>query len=76
MPSKLNGVHASTGSTVSADYQRQQFERQRKNNYHSSSLAMMLPQNAHNVNKTGLHPGGVEYVIASSRLSIGSLTGR
>lgn len=59
MPSKVNGTGVSAASTVSSDYQRQQFERQSKNNYHSSSLGMMLPQN---VNKTGLHPGGVEYV--------------
>lgn len=59
MPSKVNGTDVSAASTVSASYQRQQIERQSKNNYHSSSLSMLLPQN---VNKTGLHPGGVEWV--------------
>ncbi|KAL8664845.1 MAG: hypothetical protein Q9202_002707 [Teloschistes flavicans] len=45
-------------SPLSADYHRQLAFRQQKNNYHSSSLGTMISQNS--VNKTNLHPGGVE----------------
>ncbi|KAL8952263.1 MAG: hypothetical protein Q9183_007398 [Haloplaca sp. 2 TL-2023] len=43
---------------LSADYHRQLAQKQQKNNYHSSSLGIMISQNS--VNKTSLHPGGVE----------------
>ena len=64
MPSKVADLEASTTSRASlapfeSDYARQQHQKQLKNNYHSSSLAMMFPKN---VNRTSLHPGGVEYV--------------
>lgn len=63
MPSKVADLETSTTSPASlapfeTDYARQQHRKQLKNNYHSSSLAMMFPQN---VNRTNLHPGGVEY---------------
>lgn len=41
---------------LSADFARQAIEKQQKNNYHSSSLKMVT----NSVNKTALHPGGVE----------------
>ena len=64
MPPKVADHQASSTSGASlapfeSDYARQQHQKQLKNNYHSSSLAMMFPQN---VNRTSLHPGGVEYV--------------
>ncbi|KAL8925265.1 MAG: hypothetical protein Q9208_003555 [Pyrenodesmia sp. 3 TL-2023] len=43
---------------LSADYRRQLQRKQTGNNYHSSSLGQMISQSS--VNKTSLHPGGVE----------------
>ncbi|KAL8657356.1 MAG: hypothetical protein Q9226_002005 [Calogaya cf. arnoldii] len=45
-------------SPLSADYRNQQIAKQAHNNYHSSSLTSMISTNS--VNKTSLHPGGVE----------------
>lgn len=45
-------------SPLSSDFTIQQKQKQHGNNYHSSSLSMM---NTATVNKTNLHPGGVEY---------------
>lgn len=45
---------------LSTDFAAQQRQKQLGNNYHSSSLARMI--NPNSVNKTSLHPGGVEYV--------------
>ena len=56
LPSKL--------APLSEDYRRQQIAKQSHNNYHSSSLGIMISNNS--VNKTSLHPGGVEYVPLSS----------
>ena len=72
MPSKVADLEASTTSPASlapleSDYARQQHHKQLKNNYHSSSLAKMLPQN---VNRTSLHPGGVEYDSRSNALKV------
>lgn len=47
---------------LSADFARQQATKQIGNNYHSSSLSMLMP---YTVNKTSLHPGGVLYVELS-----------
>lgn len=49
---------------LSKDFAAQQRQKQLGNNYHSSSLAQMI--NPNSVNKTSLHPGGVESVYASS----------
>ncbi len=48
-------------SPLSIDFKRQLKKRQEGNNYHSSSLNSIMI-NPSNVNKTNLHPGGVEYV--------------
>jgi phosphoenolpyruvate carboxykinase (ATP) len=42
-----------------SDFIRQQVAKQRSSNYHSSSLKMITQS----VNRTALHPGGVQYVI-------------
>lgn len=44
-----------------SDFIRQQVAKQSSNNYHSSSLKMITQS----VNRTALHPGGVQYVAAS-----------
>lgn len=44
---------------LSNDFAQQQIAKQRNNNYHSSSLRNMV---ATSVNRTALHPGGVQYV--------------
>lgn len=41
------------------DFFQQQVAKQRNNNYHSTSLKTMV---ATSVNRTALHPGGVQYV--------------
>ena len=41
----------------------QQKQKQQGNNYHSSSLSTMI--NPASVNKTSLHPGGVEYALST-----------
>lgn len=50
---------------LAEDFARQQVSKQQRSNFHSSSLRR-LPSNmvAHSVNKTALHPGGVQYVIS------------
>lgn len=55
MPAKDQGQ--SSQSPLSTDFTIQQKQKQHGNNYHSSSLSMMNPAT---VNKTSLHPGGVE----------------
>ena len=55
MPAKDQGQ---TSQSPLSDYTIQQKQKQHGNNYHSSSLSMMNPAT---VNKTNLHPGGVEY---------------
>lgn len=42
-----------------SDFFQQQIAKQRNNNYHSTSLKTMV---ASSVNRTALHPGGVQYV--------------
>ncbi|KAI4159215.1 MAG: hypothetical protein LQ342_006735 [Letrouitia transgressa] len=62
MPSKITEIDASaqpaTLPPLSADFARQQAIKQEGNNYHSSSLRTMIPNSS--VNKTNLHPGGVQ----------------
>jgi hypothetical protein len=43
-----------------SDFFEQQVAKQRNNNYHSTSLRNMV---ATSVNRTALHPGGVQYVF-------------
>ena len=45
-----------------SDFIRQQVAKQKQNNYHSSSLKMITQS----VNRTALHPGGVQYVLTLS----------
>lgn len=51
-------------SPLSADFKRQLQKKQEGSNYHSSSLGSTIMINPANVNKTSLHPGGVEYDIS------------
>ena len=53
-----------------SDFAEQQIAKQRNNNYHSTSLVNMV---ATSVNRTALHPGGVQYV---SRLPLHCLVFR
>lgn len=48
----------SSPSFLTSDFLKQQVAKQRNNNYHSTSLRMV----ATSVNRTALHPGGVQYV--------------
>ncbi|KAI4103881.1 MAG: hypothetical protein LQ345_007309 [Seirophora villosa] len=62
-PSRVTDLDLSATSSaplapLSADYRRQLQRKQTGNNYHSSSLGIMISQSS--VNKTSLHPGGVE----------------
>lgn len=45
---------------LASDFLQQQVAKQRNNNYHSTSLRNMV---ATSVNRTALHPGGVQYVL-------------
>lgn len=47
---------------LNSDFFKQQVAKQRNNNYHSSSLRTMV---ATSVNRTALHPGGVQYVVST-----------
>ena len=58
MPSiQVESIHRPQ-TPLSKDFAAQQRQKQLGNNYHSSSLAKMI--NPNSVNKTSLHPGGVE----------------
>ena len=52
------GIPSESGPLYS-DFFEQQLAKQRNNNYHSTSLVNMV---ATSVNRTALHPGGVQYV--------------
>ncbi|KAL8942187.1 MAG: hypothetical protein Q9211_001517, partial [Gyalolechia sp. 1 TL-2023] len=54
----LSATPQASLAPLSADYRRQQIQKQIGNNYHSSSLGTMISNSS--VNKTNLHPGGVE----------------
>lgn len=49
----------SSPGPLATDFTSQQIAKQRNNNYHSTSLRKMV---ATSVNRTALHPGGVQYV--------------
>lgn len=57
MSTKDLGQEQTSPLSTFAESQKQ---KQQGNNYHSSSLSTMIAPNS--VNKTSLHPGGVEYV--------------
>lgn len=58
----------------SNDFLREQVQKQQRSNFHSTSLNKSVTMVANSVNKTALHPGGVEYVIPPSDLDVwGSL---
>lgn len=48
------------GPVLEQDFIRQQIDKQHKNNFHSTALKRTLSMAAPNVNKTALHPGGVQ----------------
>lgn len=50
---------SSSPGPLASDFTQQQIAKQRNNNYHSTSLRTMV---ATSVNRTALHPGGVQYV--------------
>lgn len=52
-----------------SDFFQQQVAKQRNNNYHSTSLRNMV---ATSVNRTALHPGGVQYVFFSFLSTVSS----
>ena len=58
MPSSVLENVLRPQTPLSKDFAAQQQQKQLGNNYHSSSLAKMI--NPNSVNKTSLHPGGVE----------------
>ena len=60
MPSQEDDPLVRVQTPLSRDFAQQQQQKQQGNNYHSSSLRTMM--NPTNVNKTNLHPTGVEYV--------------
>lgn len=54
----------SAGPPNGSDYVKQNVQKQQRSNFHSSSLKHSeLTMAAERVNKTALHPGGVEYVL-------------
>lgn len=57
---------------LSVDFKRQLKKKQEQSNYHSSSLSTGNMINASNVNKTNLHPGGVEYSSPPLRCTYGT----
>lgn len=61
LPTKIDPpFRPSSPGVLAQDFARQQIQKQQNNNFHSTSLKMVAPQS---VNKTALHPGGVEYVL-------------
>lgn len=52
----------SPGPVLEQDFVRQQVQKQQKNNFHSTALKQ-LNMVSQTVNKTALHPGGIEYVV-------------
>lgn len=63
IPSDVPVRTSSPGPLFTGDYARQQVAKQQKNNFHSSSLKMVT--NPQNVNKTALHPAGLQCVPSS-----------
>jgi hypothetical protein len=55
-------IRPSSPAPLAQDFARQQVSKQQRSNYHSSSLASSIPRTmvSQSVNKTGLHPAGVQ----------------
>jgi len=55
-------IQTQSTAPLAQDFARQQLSKQQRSNYHSSSLSSSLPHTmvSQNVNKTGLHPAGVQ----------------
>jgi len=61
-------LRTSSPGPLAEDFARQQVAKQQKNNFHSSSLKRTISSSNimlnNNVNKTALHPTGVQYVFS------------
>jgi hypothetical protein len=55
-------IRTSSPAPLAQDFARQQVSKQQRSNYHSSSLSSSVPRImvSQSVNKTGLHPAGVQ----------------
>ena len=67
MAENMNGDHKGSSTDpmsakLNADWVKQQMEKQQQGNFHSSSLKKLGPSmaSASSVNRTALHPGGVQ----------------
>lgn len=54
---------------TSNDFLKEQISKQQKSNFHSTSLNKAVTMVANSVNRTALHPGGVEYFNPTTTLS-------
>lgn len=56
-------LYSATPSALAQDFARHQVSKQQRLHYHSSSLSSSFPNTmvSQSVNKTGLHPAGVQY---------------
>jgi phosphoenolpyruvate carboxykinase (ATP) len=59
-------VRSTSPGPLHTDFIRQQVQKQQTNNFHSSSLKMI----SQSVNRTALHPAGVQYVDSFCTLTI------
>ena len=50
-------------SPLAEDFARQQISKQARGNFHSTSLTTSVPTMVSAVNKTSLHPAGLQYVV-------------
>jgi len=55
------------GPPDSSNFLQEQIAKQQRNNFHSTSLSTSIKMVAQSVNKTALHPKGVEYVPPGSQ---------
>jgi hypothetical protein len=53
---------SSSPAPLAEDFARQQISKQLRGNFHSTSLTTSLPTMVSAVNKTALHPAGLQYV--------------
>jgi hypothetical protein len=55
-------IRTSSPAPLAQDFARQQVSKQQRSNYHSSSISSQVTRTmvSHSVNKTGLHPAGVQ----------------
>jgi hypothetical protein len=65
----------SSSGPLAEDFARQQELKQQRGNFHSTSLtSSVITMVANAVNKTGLHPAGVQYVLTLAPPPTSSLT--